>query len=678
MALYSSTTHRILVLIVSFILASSLHAQVSVMSDTIEEISLIAPRILTSLPWTYTKDTLSNFDVFQNNMRGALDRKVGVQATNGENFAQDVRITIRGFGSRSAFGVRGIRLYLDGVPLTSPDGTSQLDEVSIFDISTVEVIRSGLSASLGNSGGGTIAFTSPNLSKNNQSVHLLSRYNSLGSYDLGGKIFSKGKLLQNMLSVNHHSFKGQRELSEAKTTSVYNKLLFQPYTNWSLTWILGYYNSPRGDDPGALTMEQFVVNPYQANTRNLQYQAGESVKGGLLSTQSLWQISKYIDVSTSFFTKKRNFEGNLPFENNGSVMLNRDFSGLMNVITCRVNKDNDLVFGQSFEYQLDRRQLFSNLDGDRGLLGADQLESVKNFSLSEQWRFSHQNVSIHQLLRYDAFNYRLKDYYDSDGIQEGNKQFQTINGALGLEWHVSNKANVYSNMSTSFEMPTLNELTNNPNGLSDFNPSLNPEKSFQVELGMKTNKNATIRWGLAAYRIALRDQIQSYQIDDIVSKTYFRNAAKSERLGFDLSFDSKVSNLLHLSANYSFTHYRYVLYVDGAQDYSGNYQPLIPKHKVNLKLDISAIRIIDASISASFSSPVWLNDANTVKVSNLGDVNVLVQTNELFSKNISIGFNIHNMFNTLKYSNFRANAAGNRFFEAASRRNVSFYVKYFI
>ena len=159
---------------------------------------------------------------------------------------------------------------------------------------------------------------------------------------------------------------------------------------------------------------------------------------------------------------------------------------------------------------------------------------------------------------------------------------------------------------------------------------------------------------------------------------HFRNAAKSERLGFDLSFDSKVSNLLNLSANYSFTHYRYVLYVDGAQDYSGNYQPLIPKHKVNLKLDISAIRIIDASISASFSSPVWLNDANTVKVSNLGDVNVLVQTNELFSKNISIGFNIYNMFNTLKYSNFRANPAGNRFFEAASRRNVSFYVKYFI
>ena len=103
------------------------------------EVTLIAPRINKQLLWTGSRDTMQLSDVYQNNLRTALDSRTGIQSFNGENFAQDLRISIRGFGSRSAFGVRGIRIYLDDIPLTAPDGTSQMDEVSIFDISSLEL-----------------------------------------------------------------------------------------------------------------------------------------------------------------------------------------------------------------------------------------------------------------------------------------------------------------------------------------------------------------------------------------------------------------------------------------------------------------------------------------------------------------------------------------------------------
>jgi hypothetical protein len=104
------------------------------------EVTLIAPRINKQLLWTGSRDTMQLSDVYQNNLRTALDSRTGIQSFNGENFAQDLRISIRGFGSRSAFGVRGIRIYLDDIPLTAPDGTSQMDEVSIFDISSLETV----------------------------------------------------------------------------------------------------------------------------------------------------------------------------------------------------------------------------------------------------------------------------------------------------------------------------------------------------------------------------------------------------------------------------------------------------------------------------------------------------------------------------------------------------------
>lgn len=146
--------------VVMMTILHDMHAQES--SDStikvqMEEILLSDIRSDGQLPWSYTKQKATEIDKFQNNVRNLMDRQAGIQSFNGENFAQDVRIAIRGYGSRSAFGIRGIRIYQDGLPLTSPDGTSQLDEISIFDVESVDIVRSGIAARLGNAGGGALS-----------------------------------------------------------------------------------------------------------------------------------------------------------------------------------------------------------------------------------------------------------------------------------------------------------------------------------------------------------------------------------------------------------------------------------------------------------------------------------------------------------------------------------------
>ena len=644
----------------------------SLITSSLDEIILSDMRPVKYLPWTYRKDTVSNGDTYQNSVRNLMDRLPGIQSFNGENFAQDVRIAIRGYGSRSAFGIRGIRIFQDGIPLTSPDGTSQLDELSIYDIQELDVVRSGLAARLGNASGGAISMKSTAFKKG---LTINTRVNSLGSFDAGLKYgLSKGKV-ENVLSIHHHSFKSKRAYAEAQNNTLYNKTRWAVNNQWQLNFINSLYYSPEGNDPGALTEGEFLNNKYQANARNVLFKAGELVGGMLSAIKSIYTPTENVTWITTMFYRKRVFTGRLPFEAGGWVDLNRDFLGFNNAFEYRGFKNSIFTLGQSAEYQDDRRKLYRNLSGSKGSSTADQNESVVNLALYQQWQLNLSRFSFHQLIRFDYNYYRLIDHFLSDGALDGQKKYNRLNGAMGIGYHFSKLAIVYANISTSFEMPALNELTNNPDGTTGFNTDLNPESSLQSELGLKISPSQQCEFSGAIFFISISDQIQGYELASTPGRTYYRNAAAGSRSGIEIAAKWKPASWIQADVNYAYSNYKYTTFLTANRDFSGNRQPLIPIHKFNINLTLNLKNVVNIQVLSAYNSNMWLDDANLAEAKSYGELNMVLTSGSKLSKTLSIGVQGNNIFNLMKYSNFRTNAAAQRYYEAASPMHFGAFLK---
>ena len=482
--------------------------------------------------------------------------------------------------------------------------------------------------------------------------------------------------IDNLLSINHHRFKGNRNYSTARTTTAYNTTRFKMFDKLNLTLISGFYISPEGNDPGALTDVQFKENRWQPNARNFQYMAGEAVKGAHVALKMNYIFTKNAMLKSIVFYRKRVFLGKLPTENNGIVDLNRNFIGIVNSVDFKGIKNSTLLFGHSFEFQNDRRKLSQNILGVQGLLQADQNEKVYNNAIFQQFQWQKKRISVHQLIRYDFINYSLNNLFASSGVQNGRRSFNKINGGLGLGLKINKKSMMYVNLSTSFEMPTLNELTNNPSGNTEFNSLLNPESAIHTEMGWKSVQKQTFMWAISAYYININQQIQGFELADLQGKTFYRNAAQTNRKGIDAEIKIALFSLLNLSINYSYSDFNFTKYLIGSIDLAGNKQPLIPSHKLNFGASFPISTYISADGTVTYNDVMWLDDVNLTKSKAYVDANILFGTTPRFSKKIKFGLQLGNIFNSLVYSNFRANAAAGRYYEAASQRNVGCFVQY--
>jgi len=629
----------------------------------IEEIWLIGNRSKQHLSWSQHSDTAKIIDIFQNSTRNLFDRQVGIQAFNGENFAQDVRISIRGFGSRSAFGIRGIRLYQDGIPLTSPDGTTQLDELSIFDISALDIMRSGSAARFGNASGGTITMKS---SPFFDGIIANGMYNTLGAYDAGVKLGIQKSHFKNVFSVNHHYFEGKRDFASSKNTTFYNKSRVEFSDNWHLDIIGGIYFSPIGQDPGALTESEYIQNRYQANSRNVLFDAGESVHGGLAAIKSVVSVSKKSTLVSSAFYRIRDFEGRLPFKTGGWIDLERRFGGMSHLYELRLSENTILSLGQSIEIQGDRRTLSENNNGIQGVNTADQDENVLNVGMYQQMQMKILGIHVHQLVRFDYNNYTVKDYYTIDGIQDGERVFKRWNGAIGVNYPISDNIEFFTQVTTSYEMPTLNELSNNPALTGGFNVNLAPESAVHFEVGSRWKPSNNFNISMAVYHINLTDQIIGYEIVSTPGRTYYRNAGRTARNGMEFSSVYTPKPSTEISFNYTYSHFVFKEYLSSGNDYQGNFQPLVPKHKLNLTV-VSPLRdLLVTNINLGYSSNFFLDDANKAGTNGIYELNVAIYTGKKIFHRLSLGITLKNVFGLLEYSNFRANAAAQRYYEASS------------
>lgn len=597
----------------------------------------------------------------------SLGGVAGLFAQNPDNFNQDLRISIRGFGARAAFGIRGIRLVVDGIPESTPDGQADVDNLDMGAMRRLEVMRGPSSGLYGNAAGGVISLQTDNAAD----LPLAEAQATLGSNGFNSYRlktgYQKGKF-QYVFVATRNASEGYRGNSQMQSSILNLKLRYDFDSLTRLSILANYGNGPTANDPGGLTLAQVNENRRQAHPNNLRFMAGESVAQGRIGITFEKKMGNSL-LFARVFSTKRDFSNFLAFQAAGAGTINRTFAG------ASLQYQYNQAFGElqyrfrlgiDLETQADTRRRFDNLMGQRGKLTFDQLESFKNTAAYITQEISYHKVTILTGLRSDAIRMKAEDAFLTDGDQSGQRQYSRLNPTIGISFEASPKISLYSNLGTSFETPTLSELSNNPSGTGGFNPDLKPQRATNYEIGAKTYFNQRVRMDIALFNINVSDEFVPYQITGQAGRVFYRNAGSSRRQGVELSLNANLAKGLSLFSNYTYSDFKYRQYVTTAGEFDGNTLPGIPKHAAQAELRYFRAKGLFAIAQIRHASDLYADDANAVIANAYTLVNLRLGLHLTYQRVAVEPFvGVNNLFNAIYFQNVQINAANGRYFEPA-------------
>ena len=600
----------------------------------------------------------------------------GVFLMNDENFAQDTRISIRGFGSRSAFGIRGIKLLVDGFPQTTPDGQSQLDNIDIGFLQNAEIFRGSSSSIYGNAAGGVISFKSePFPDKFLLKSNFVIAQNNFNKIQTTiGNITNRFKYLINLSST---SYLGYRDHSKMKTNNLIMKSEYQLNTNSKIGLHFNFVNSPLSQDPGSLNIEQVALNRMAARQQNIQYDSGEKVFQNRIGISYAVSLSNTSDFEIKSFITNRDFSNKLPFEGGGQVDLDRSFWGVISKYKSNLNLFNipgSLIVGFEMANQSDRRKRFDNLFGDRGSKVFDQIESFNNTAIFFQHAiFFNNSISSIFGMRWDKNKIESTDYYFLDGVGSGFSDLKNTSPFFGIVFSFSERSKAYVNISNHYETPTLNELSNDPNPLSigGFNPDLESQVSNSFEFGTKGYIGGSFSWDLSYFNSKVQNEIVPFEIIGKPGKTFYKNVGSTIRDGIEVSSSIKLLKYLRLDISYTYSDFIYSTYQKEDLSLNENKLPGIPLNYFHSDFSYLNPGGYYAIFSTSYVGKIFLDDMNEDFTKPYTVSNLRVGKN-IDYKNIQMKpyFGINNMLDEKFNSNIRINAWGGRYYEPAPGVNI--------
>lgn len=604
----------------------------------------------------------------------SLARVPGLFMQNRFNFAQDLRVSIRGFGARANFGIRGIKILVDGIPETLPDGQGQVDSIDLSSVGQIAVMRGPASAIYGNASGGAILVTS----EQGTPDPFVEGRTSFGEYGYAKhqlKVGGESGKFNYLLSGSDLTVDGYRGNSEAESRQFSGRIRydFEPGSDFTVTF--NGTDQPVSNDPGQLTAAQVDQDPRQARAQNIQFAAGEELEQQRLGLVYRKSFGEHHSITARNYYVWRDFVSRLAFQAGGGVTIDRLFAGggLMYANTqAWGSHDNRLLIGVDYDHQDDDRQRFANNNGILGALSFDQNETVTSQGLYLQDEFKLlEQLELTVGLRYDEVEFDVTDRFLSDGNDSGRRSFSETSPMAGLMYSFSPRLHLYGNVSTAFETPTTTEFAN-PTGGGGFNRTLEPQTATNYEVGIKGALGARSRYEAAIFHIDVENELIPYQLIASPGRDFFRNAGESSRDGFELSFGSQLAPGLDLSVAYTYSDFAFDRFVDAAGvDYSGNALPAAPENILQGELTYSHETGLFASVDALYVDDVYADNANTVVSDGYVVANLrLGYLATVGALSISPFVGVNNLLDEAYNSSVTINGAGGRFFEPAPERNI--------
>jgi iron complex outermembrane receptor protein len=613
----------------------------------------------------------------------------GVYVANRYNFSLDQRISIRGFGARSAFAVRGVKVLLDGIPQTLPDGQGQLTNVELGTGERIEVLRGSASSLFGNAAGGVISISTlrgPSRAALTQELRATG-----GAFDRDFKrTWSKwqsttrarvGRDGAAQLGISRLAYAGERDHSAADFRSVNARLQLPIAPGWSVRVSADVGDQPKADNPGALTLAELQANRDSAPAINLSTRAGKDV----LQAQVGATVSGFYNGTEMLFTAfglTRDLANPTTF---AYINIDRRVYGARASVTRPLGLGGvpfRLTAGFDVQRQRDDRTNYNNDGGapDTSVRQLDQLEHVTEIGPFIQGALDiTRRVTLTTGLRYDRVSFDVSDRLvnGTNPDDSGARLMHAVSGSVGVAFSPSERLTTYANVGSSFETPTTTELANRPTGAGGFNDSLGPQRAWSYEVGTRGTVEGVLRWGVAVYQADVRDELISYEVPGVPQRRFFRNAGTARHRGVELSADAQVLPGLTVVGAWTYSDFRYVRYrfVTPSSTFvlDGHRLPGIPRHALRLALRArpSAVRGGWLELETSFASSYLVDDTLTVRTSPWWHTNArLGWEGTAGSVRISpfVGFN--NLFNRHYVGSVVINAARGRYYEPAPGRNV--------
>ena len=654
---FSNVLARILVIFtVSLEAQDSLKQKISLKEITLDAVRIKTPKRTIPFAISHRSFKADQLGLAQNSLQDYLTTVPGLYAQNSQNFAQDLRISIRGFGARSGFGIRGIQLIVDGIPETTPDGQGQLDNLPLGLIQSLSVLRGPASSFYGNASGGVIHINTLEGFEDNF-IRLRLQGGSFGSRNFAATIGLKNNKTKAVFYQNRSESDGYRNHSKYKQ-QVFNARVWHDLSESSqIRWQFNYTNSPYAYDAGGIKIEMVKENTKQARPQNETYNTYETVNH--LKTGLHWekQINDYLSLDSYAFYAHRDFVGRLPFGFGGFVDLKRDYYGLGTAMEYKPKNHHCMQLRFSLADQKDHRQRFNNLNGLSGESTLDQDELFFNYSLSFldelEWDFGLLRLG----LRYDYQRLSTKNEWDE-------VKLNSLNPSFGFTYTQLGNNVLFISYTSSFETPTLNELSANPSGNKGFNPNLSPSKAHNFELGWRfttpQNKLET-----TIYTINTQNEILPYELADFPDRDFYRNAGSTTRRGIELFWEHR-RGPWEWMASYNYASIKFDNYVLRDKNLSGNKLPGVPEQQFTASLKYNFLGGWGTALQSQYSGNLYADDANQTMVEDYFLVNFRLWKS---LDKISFFCGINNLLDKTYFDNIRINAYGKRYYEPAPMRN---------
>jgi iron complex outermembrane recepter protein len=521
--------------------AQALLDPVVVSAGRAEQRTFDAPAAIQSIDAATVRDAGPGFQVSE-----SLSRIPGVTALDRQNWAQDPQLSIRGFGARASFGIRGIRILVDGIPATMPDGQGQASAIDLAAARRIEVLRGPLAQLYGNAAGGVLQVFSrtggppPTAGGELGSGSFGARRQGLSASGLAGGVSAA-------FDASWLAIDGWREHSSAERRQLNASFGTTTAAGTRITLVANDFDQPRALDPGGLTRAQVAADPRQASPASIAQDARKTVaqrQAGLVVEHELDADRR---LSARVYGGERDLFQALglppaaqrpPGAAGGIVALDRQYGGVglqyAHAVTLAASRLQATV-GLEAEGLAETRRGFENVAGVQGALRRDEEGTVRSTDAYAQLAWTTGAWTLLAGLRTSRIAFEAVDAYVAPGNPDdsGRRRYDATNPVAGATWHASDSLNVYLNAGHGVETPTFAELAY-VNGGSGLNFGLSASRSTHFELGAKWRVSPTQRLDLALFRADTDDEIV---VDvNVGGRSTFRNAGRSQRRGIELAW----------------------------------------------------------------------------------------------------------------------------------------------
>ena len=558
------------------------------------------------------------------NLSELLAGQAGVVVLDRQNFAQDLQISVRGFGSRSTFGVRGVRLLVDGIPATMPDGQGQAATAQLASAAQVDVLRGPMAQLYGNAAGGVIQVTTRDPRPGGGAGASVA-IGSFGQRQLGASLDWGDRTLGGLVDVSHFSTDGWRAHSAAERTHLNSKWIARPGADTKVTMLINLFDQPRAQDPLGLTRAQWQADPRQSASQALAFNTRKSVSQYQLGVVLEQRLGASDDLRLRAYGGTRDLRQFLPFSGaaatsaGGVVDLDRRYGGIGGAWTHQMRLDSGLPLRWTLGMDIDRlseqrRGLVNNAgDAAPGVLRRNERDRAGNTDvfaqvdalLSPTWR-------VVAGLRTSQVRLAVDDQFialPGNPDDSGQRTWRHTSPVLGVVWSAADSLNLYANLGRGFETPTLAESAYSVAGTGP-NNALQAARSLQTEIGAKWRGDG---YQLDAAWFDARSRDEIVPAASINGRSIYQNADRVRRRGVEIAW-SGTQGPWRPQLSYTWLDAFFASpYLDAASQpiATGNRLPGTARHTARLAFTYHPTAAWQWGADLNLSGKVFANDRNT-------------------------------------------------------------------